>query len=63
MWYPLDRARRRLLDDSPVPPSAVDGPPLSAPVPVRDVVLAIGRIELDRLVAALERAVRGGGIA
>jgi hypothetical protein len=54
MWSPLDRARRRILNDSAASQRPVHVPPVGEPDPIVDVVLAIGRTELDRLIGALE---------
>ena len=67
MWSTLDRTRRRLLrlagnvvDRSP---STDDGNPAATdPGPTRDVVIAIGRPELERLGVALQ-TVLGPGTA
>ena len=51
MWSTLDRTRRRLLR---VGTSAAPAEPMVPPVEPSDVVLAIGRPELDRLGLALQ---------
>jgi len=58
MWPPFERTRRRLLGE----PAALasEGPDTEAPeadnglVPAGDVVLTIGRVDLERLGAALQ---------
>jgi hypothetical protein len=62
MWSNLDRTRRRLLhlgrssDPTAVGPAASDTiEPDGPPEPADDIVLAIGRPELDRLGHALQR--------
>lgn len=66
MWPPLERTRRRLLGDAGIPADGRGDPPSSVtpavpadpmpavPAPADDVVLTIGRTELDRLGAALQ---------
>lgn len=64
MWPPLERTRRRLLGDQPAVaavaagddggPTADDPARAPDPAPADDVVLTIGRAELDRLGAALQ---------
>ena len=50
MWTPVNRARRRLFHDGQ---PAHEPPPASPAEPVSDVLLALGRPELERLIRAL----------
>lgn len=61
MWPPFERTRRRLFGDveisadgDSVGTTADGAAALAEPSPAGDVVLTIGRVELDRLGAALQ---------
>jgi len=54
MWSPLDRARRRIFNDGSAS-ATVAGNAHGQPDGLDDLVLALGRTELDRLIVALAR--------
>lgn len=66
MWSALDRTRRRLLGVAPRPALGLDAPSDVAmdlaclPEPPRDIVIAIGRPEFDRLGVALQTVLGPG---
>jgi len=54
MWDTLERARRRLLGDAPRSEAVTDQPGRAEPTDLSDLSFALGRDELERLIAALD---------
>jgi hypothetical protein len=64
MWSTIHRARRRLARGEfappPIPAPGVDPAPPSLSRPVEDIVIVVGRPEVDRLRHALQSALGDG---